>query len=177
MSGLFKRKLVAEGPFDFDDEIRIERPADHVYRLLDWSDPLNALAAQGHRLRVGDRPGEWRLVMTGLEDHEYLIEIVEVKPVVRYVFDSAPFPIIGRLERARETYSFEPLGGNACLVRVKVTAHFLPRLTERQFAHEQWMMRTACHNALARLKIHAEQGAEAARDAEMNESNGYRIEV
>ena len=37
--------------------------------------------------------------------------------------------------------------------------------------------RAMTNNAVARLKIHAEQGAEAARDAEMNESNGYRIEV
>ena len=177
MFGLFKRKMAPEGPFEFTDEIRIERPMAAVYRLLDWSDPLNAQKAQGDMLTPGDGAGQWRLVVTGLENHEYLIALVASEMPVRYVYDCNVVPMIGRLVRTREAYSLAPLAGGACMVKLAVTAQLVPRLTARQFAHEEKLLSASCYNAVARLKIHAEKGADAARDAEMDESNGFRIRL
>ena len=177
MFGLFKRQMAPEGPFAFTDQIRIERPATDVYQLLDFADPMNAKIAQGHMLRPGEAPGQWRLVMIGLEDHEHLIELIHAEPPLRYVVDCKAVPTIGRLQHAREAYSLEPAGANACTLRLDITAHLVPGLSARQFANEEKLLSAACHNAVARLKIHAEKGPDAARDAEMDSSNDFRINV
>lgn len=180
MFGLFKRQMAPEGPVEFKAEMPIERPADHIYALLDFADERNAKRAEGNRVLPGGGAGSggsgrWRLLMTGMDSHEFLLDLIEAERPLRYEYECRAVPTLGRLVSAIEAWTIEPLGEHGCNVRLVVTAEFVTGLTERQFAKEVSMMSAGCHNALARLKIHAEHGANAARDAVLMTAEQTRV--
>ena len=62
MFGLFQRKAEPLGPFEFEHETVIDRPAAEVYPLVDWADPRNAKRALGNKVeQVGSSPARFRM--------------------------------------------------------------------------------------------------------------------
>ena len=136
MFGLFRKKMAPEGPVEFSLDMEIERPADEVYRLLDWADEMNAKRGEGHRVLPGQGTGRWRLIMTGMEDVTYYITVLEEAPARLYSYDCKPEPMVGRLVSSTETYRIEALPGERCRAGLVVVAHLVAGMTERQFHHE-----------------------------------------
>ncbi len=177
MFGLFRKKMAPEGPVEFDLDMEIGCPAAELYRLLDWADENNAKRREGQQVTPGDGSGQWRLVMTGMEDVTYHITVTDKEPGRAYGYHCTAEPTVGRLATAHELYHIESLAPDRCRITSRVTAIFVSGMTEKQFAQEVTMMSMACHNSLARLKIHAEYGAAAARDAEMVSAQRIRVEA
>lgn len=177
MFGLFRKNCAPDGPVAFNAEMDVGRSAEHVYRLLDWADERNAKRGEGHRVLPGDTPGQWRLVMKGAGHCPYHLSVTREVPNRHYAYVCKPERTVGKLVSSHEAFGLEPLAHDRCRVSVEVTAAFTPGLTQARFARESAAMSLACHNSLARLKIHAEQGADAARNARIMLLRGCRVEA
>ena len=176
MFGLFSKKRAPDGPVEFGAHVEIDCPSKDIYRLLDWADDRNAKRGEGHRVLPGDGAGQWRLTMTGMEDVTYRLSVTDEEPGRVYGYDCMPEPMVGRLVSSHELFRIESLAPDRCRVSLELKARFAPGLTDKRFTQEISMMSMACHNSLARLRIHAEQGADAARDAEIVAARCIRVE-
>ena len=177
MFGLFRKKMAPEGPVEFGHHIGIERSAQDVYRLLDWADVANAKRGEGHQVLPGDAMGQWRLIMTGMEDVTYHLRVTDEEPGRVYGYHCLPEPMVGQLVSSHELFRVESLAPDRCRVTLELKARFASGMTEDLFAQHVSMMSMACHSSLVRLKIHAEQGAGAARDAEIVSPRCIRLEA
>jgi len=167
MFGLFKRKPAPEGPVHFEFAIEVEKPAAHVYPLLDWADTRNSKRELGHHIQHLDGdPKRFRLIMPDMPEHRFDMTILEEVPGSAYAFVSDIQPPVGRLDSDEEHYSVEPLGERSCKLRLKTIATFRRGLSMNQFEQELAMMTMACQRALIKLKLHAEQGVDAVRALE-----------
>jgi hypothetical protein len=167
MFDFLKPKPAPEGPVTFDFDIEIERAASEVYALLDWADPRNAKRQLGSDVvPVEDMPGRFRLYLEAMPAHVFEIAVTEAVPDQTYAFECEIEPSVGRLVSSREVYTFEALGPDRCLLRLVNTATLVDGMKMKDFEFELMQLSVACHNALAKLKIHAEQGAEAVRAVE-----------
>jgi hypothetical protein len=164
MFGLFKRKTVSPGPIPFDFEIVIERPVADVYALIDWADPKNAKRQLGHRVE-GEHPN-YVLTINSMPDHRFVLDVTEAVAGEVYAFDCDIQPRVGRLKHSSERYTFEATGEGHTLLRLVNEAEFNEGLTIRQLEQEMMMMAVATNDSLAKLKILAEQGAEAGKSVE-----------
>lgn len=164
MFGLFKRRPVQSGPITFDFDILIERPVEEVYPLIDWADPRNAKRQLGHKVE-GDGS---RLVLTMAEmpEHRFNFDITEAKPNEVYAYSCDIQPRVGRLAHGHESYSFERTEEGHCLLRLVNTVQFVDGLSKRELEHEMMVMSVATSDALAKLKIMAELGFDAAKAVE-----------
>lgn len=162
MFGRLKRKPDPIGPFEFGHAVEIARPCAEVYGLIDWGDPRNAKRALGNKVeRVGGAPERFRLWLDLVPGHAFEMVVAETVPGKVYAFETEVIPPIGRLASSRERYRLEPLGEGACRLVLTVSASFAGGLSDEAVAMEVMMMTAACENALAKLKLHAEQGVEA----------------
>ncbi len=169
MLGFLKRKPdpAPEGPMQFDVAVEIEKPAADVYALLDWADPRNAKRELGHRIEPLDgEPKRFRLIMTEMPEHRFDMTMLSEVPGQAYAFVTDIQPPVGRLESDEEHYSLEPLGEGRCKLKLTTIAVFRSGLNMREFEQELAMMTMACHRALIKLKLHAEQGLEAVKALE-----------
>lgn len=160
----FKPKMAPEGPATFDYDIAIDASAEDIYALLDWADPKNAKRQLGETVR--EMPGEddsWQLVIGSypdLGDMTFDMTVTEACPHRVYAFEGALPEGTGRLVSTHERYTIEPREGGGCELRLVCEATFRP-MKLKHYAEEIGLMMVATHNALAKLKLHAEQGPEA----------------
>ena len=153
-----------DGNVEFEREVEIERPATEVYPLLDWADPRHAKRQLGDQVEsVACEPGRFRLIMADLPGHVFEMEVTEAAPPSAYGYGVEIRPPIGRLAASHERYSLEPLEAGRCRVTLVNKVAFVEGMDMDALAVEIGMMTIACHNALAKLKIQAEQGVEAVR--------------
>ena len=168
MFGLFKPKMAPNGPVEVDMDIEIERPAAEVYAMVDFGDPRNHKAAVGTITRTGSNTFDMELDM--LPDLTFPITEIEAEPGRIYTIESVlPEALGARLYKTVERTEIEPLGDDRCKVSSKVTATFHPMKLE-EYDHEVAVIAAGCHNALAKLKVHAEQGVEVIREIEIVQS-------
>ncbi len=168
MFGFFKPRAAPEGPFTIDFDIAIDRPADEVFGLVDFADPRNAKKQVGTVEPTG--PSTFRMQLDLLPDRVIDILVTEAEAPRVYAFEAKITPQAGRLAHSHERYEIEATGENSCILRLITNVTFEPGLTMRQFESEIMMMSSAVNNALAKLKIHAEQGVEAIREIERRQT-------
>ena len=165
MFGLFKRKdatLVPDEPIELRLSIEIESAADHVYSLLDWSDERNQMRARGNIVRQeADTPETYRLWYDRTPELNFLFTVIEAVPAQEYAFTALIVPPVGLRVASEERYTIEPLGEGRCRVIFVNTVVHQPGLTQRQLASEVAMSSKAAANGMTKLKLQAEQGAEA----------------
>lgn len=162
MLGFFKQKRVAPEPAEFLDTVLIERPAAEVYALLDWADPRNAQRARGNEVTlVSPELGRYRLRIPALPDHDFAIAVSDAAPDAVYAFAIQAQPRLGRIVWSHEHYSLEALSENSCRLTLVNTVMFDDGLGPDQLTEEWLMVTAATHNAVAKLKIQAEQGVDA----------------
>lgn len=148
MFGFLKPKPAPEGPVQFGLEIEIEKPAEEVYPLIDWADPRNAKRQLGHRVdAVRDKPGRFEMHLDGLDGHVFEMMVTDEVPGREYGFHCVIRPTLGRLQ-------------------IITIAEFVEGMRMKHFEEEVAMMSIATHNALAKFKIHAEEGVEGVRAVE-----------
>jgi hypothetical protein len=161
MFQFLRPKRTQFGPVDFHDAIIIEQPAETVYALLDWASPRNVYRARGgHVAQIESEADRFRLVVTEIPDVTFEMTVTAAVPHSAYSFMTVATPKLGRMVGAHEQYSLEALGPGSCRLRLVNTITFV-RMRPEEFGQEQLMVSAACHNALAKLKIQAEQGVEA----------------
>ena len=172
MFGILKRKEEPFGPCEFEHSVEIERPAAELYAMIDWADPRNAKRALGNKVeQVG--PDRYRLLLDMLPDLTFEMTVTEAVPGSRYAFDNEITPPVGRLVGSSEAYTLEPLGESACRLNLAISAWFVGGMSSEDMAMEIMMMGTSGQNALAKLKIQAEQGVEAVHAIEAMQMDGF----
>ena len=167
MFGLFKAKPAAPaGPFQFVLSVGIDRPADDVFALIDWADPRNAKRQLGDEAtEIDGARGRFRLVMQDMPELRFDMEVSENAPGTRYAFSTTIVPKVGRLVKSAEDYAIEPLGDDRCELTLTVTVLFNDGMSMADLEEEMLRVHISCHNAVQKLKIHAEEGADAVRAA------------
>ena len=142
--------------------------------MIDWADPRNAKRALGNKVeQVGSSPDRFRLLLDMVPDHTFEMLVTEAVPGSSYVFENEITPPVGRLVSSSEAYTVEPLGENACRVSLAVSAWFVGGMSPEDMAMEIMMMGTSGQNALAKLKIQAEEGAEAVHAIEAQQMDCF----
>ena len=160
-------KFGPEGPIEFRCEVVIDKPAEKVYALLDWSDPRNAKRELGNEIAaIAGAPECFRMTMPALAGHVFDMRVTQAVPPSVYAFAIAITPMVGRLAFSHEEYGVEPLEADTCRLTLVNTVTFASGLRMDEFRHEVAIMTIASHNALAKIKIHAEQGIEAVKVAD-----------
>ena len=166
MFHFFKPKPAPQGPIEFVGEVVIEKPAEEVYALLDWADPGNAQRQLGNEVTAAGAPDQFRMIMVELPDHLVEMIVTEAVPHSTYGFTINIAPMVGRLVTSHERYSLEPLDGGTCRLTLINTVTLADGMGDEELEYEVTLMSVASHNALAKLKIHAEQGVEAVKAVE-----------
>jgi hypothetical protein len=172
MFGLLKRKAEPFGPCEFEHKIEIERPAEEVYALIDWADPRNAKRALGNKVEQL-APDRFRLHLDMVPGHRFEMIVTEAVPGQSYAYDAEITPPVGRLVSCSEAYTVEPLGEASCRLALTVTAWIIGGMSEEDMAMEIMMMGTSGQNAVAKLKIQAEQGVEAVHAIEAQQMDCF----
>lgn len=175
MFDIFKRKTVeADGPFEFEHCIEIDRPAAEVYALIDWADARNAKRALGNKVvQVGESPDRFRMLLDFVPGHVFEMIVTEAVPGRIYAFENEITPPPGRLVSSHETYSVEPLGEGACRLSLLVSASFIGGLSAETLVSEAILVSVSCENALAKLKIQAEEGVDAVHAIEAQQMDCF----
>ena len=167
MFGLFKSKpAVPAGPYAFTLSMEIDRPASDVYALVDWADPRNSKRQLGHDVSAVDGTTDnYRLVMTEMPDLLFDMIVSEAVPNSRYTFSTEISAPVGRLVESQEDYAIQPLGEDRCELTLTVMVIFQDNMSAADFEEEMFRMNISVHNAVQKLKIHAEEGTQAVREA------------
>jgi hypothetical protein len=164
MFGFLRPKLAPDGPVEIRREVEIAAPAEDAYALVDWADPRNGQRALGGEITpLAGVPGRFRCVLAALPGHPFEIAVTEAVPPGAYAFTCEAVPRVGRLVRSHERYTFEPMTRSSCRLTLVMTATLAGPLRMKDHEHEVGTITRACRSALAKLKIHAEEGVEAAR--------------
>lgn len=170
MFGLFKRRDAA--PLQVEADMDIDRPVEAVYALLDMASPTNAMRERGHEVLADpDVAGRFHADEPSDASIGYVINVEEAQPPHRYVtrLSFAGGRAVGVVLRDRSVYSLMPddKGGGGCRVILESEFEILPGISQRKQREHQGMLVMAVWNDLLRLKIHAEQGAAAAKAAQL----------
>jgi hypothetical protein len=167
MFGFLKPRRLPEGPYQFVGALEIERPAEHVFPLIDLADPRYAKRQLGESVEeVEGRPGTYRLVLGEIPDLAFELTVTEREPQSSIGFACTIAPRVGRLGASHELYRLEPLGPDRCRLELVNTVTFSGRLSEHALVEETTMLTVSVHNALAKIKLHAEGGVAAVRAVE-----------
>ena len=150
-------------PVRFEQRIRINGRCEELYPLVDWRDERHLWRQLGHELREGDDGFTFRI--KDLPSTRFEIRVTETIGPSRYSYDSVTLPMLGKLIDSHEEYRFEQLSDGQCEGVLAVDARFVAGLRPRRWRFEKWKMDTSCHNALAKLKLMAEEGLDAVRTA------------
>jgi hypothetical protein len=98
-----------------------------------------------------------------MPEHRFDMTVIEAVQDQAYAFSTDIVPRVGRLEASEEHYAFEPAGEDRCKVTLTSVATFRPGLNMDEFEEEVMMVGLACQRAILKLKVHAEEGAEAVK--------------
>ncbi|QZH75973.1 MAG: hypothetical protein JY451_05190 [Erythrobacter sp.] len=167
MFGMFKAKSatpVQQGPAIIEAAIAVDCAADTLFGLLNFADPTCWKHAVGTVETVAT--GRFRLHLDLLPEHVFTIVVSDAEPGRLYAFDTQITPRAGRITHASERYEIAPTGAATCIVRLLTEAHFEAGLPRSEWLEEAALMDQAVHTTLAKLKLHAEYGADAVRNVE-----------
>jgi hypothetical protein len=162
---LFRPEMAPEGPVTFDFEEEIEASAEHIYRLLDLAHEPCAKRELGHGVEQL-APGTFRFTMWQMPDTPFSITVTSAEPHRKYAYRIEPDVKVGRLQWTQERYTLAMQDNGKCLVTLLVEAQFDMPMTMRDYSQEVARMAMGCAIALEKLRLHAEQGAEAVLDYE-----------
>ena len=163
MFGLFKKAY--DGPYSLEANVTIDAPASTVFALIDFSSPQHHLIAQGFvfskkvdgiGLNVATTPS-----LPG-ETFHFDVEAFTPGESIDYTSWSTGDGKVGALERSQSHCRVEALNETSCKLFLTETATFKSGLKYQERVDEEALFTMAVHNFLARLKVHAEQGPEAA---------------
>lgn len=164
MFGFVRPKVVPSCPFEFTDEITIEKPAEQVYGLLDWADQRNAMRARGHLITPIDGEADtFLMTLDELPTHAFGMIVTVAVPHSSYGFTTIVTPTLGRVAQSHEHYAFTALTPDSCKVTLVHTVLFIDRMPLKHLAEEELKVSAGCHNALAKLKLQAEGNAAAVK--------------
>lgn len=170
MFGFNKERRLIEGPVEFTFDIQIDRPASEVFPLIDVADARFSHAQRGAQLRrVEGETGRYDMVLAEMEDAVFQFTVLERIEGVRHSLSAVMVPQLFALEKSIEEHVIEPLGETACRVTLKTSATFDAGLSDDEMASEIAVMSTAVARDLEKLKLLAEEGLEAVREAEQAE--------
>lgn len=159
----FLRPKTTFPPVQFSDDVVIERPVEAVYALIDWASLDNALVQRGSRVvSVDGAADRFCMTMEELPGHRFDIFVTDVVPHTSYGFGMIAAPTLGRMAKSHEIYSFEALSPGSCRLGLVTTVLFCP-MRPQDMVHEELKVTAANHNALAKLKLQAEQGVGAVK--------------
>jgi hypothetical protein len=160
-------KRLPEGPYQFIGAVEIERPAAEVFPLIDLVDPRYAKRQLGEQVEeIAGAPGIYRMIIGAVPDLVFELAVTDRVAGAWIGFDCLITPRVGRLALSHELYTLEQLGSEACRLELINTVTFADKLRPSALQQETMMMTVSVHNALAKLKLHAENGVEAVRAAE-----------
>lgn len=162
MFGLFKPRQAPVGPHPFEIEGEIAASAADVFAMLDFADPRNALKARGATITPVEGPGR-RFVMRlpRMDDLSFHIDVIEAEAPNHYAYAILVDPLVGRMAASTESYTVWDIPGGGCRVRLENAVTFQEGLLEKHVPDEFAMVTMALVNSMTKLKLHAEQGAEA----------------
>ncbi len=150
-------------PVQFADDLVIEQPAQTIYALLDWASPANAYRARGSRIEpVEGEADRFCMIMEELPGHRFEVFVTHAVPTELYGFGIVAAPTFGRIVESHELYGIEALSPLSCRLTIVNTVVFAP-MRPNDMVHEELLVSTANHNALAKLKLQAEQDVDAVR--------------
>ncbi len=178
MFGFNKKKPLIEGPVGFEMEVEIDRPAAEVFRLIDLAD--SGFAAVQRGATVTTVPGtedSFTLRMPELEDITFKYKVVERVVGQRHSAECVIEPPVGNLAKALEEYAIEALSENSCRLDLTTHATFNSGLSDEEIAGEIAMMSMAVQDDLFKLKVHAEDGAEAVAAMEEDDDLGFELDL
>jgi hypothetical protein len=166
MFGRLKKKaepgLDPNQPIELKTAITINRSADDVYALLDFSDERHQLRARGNIVRrIGTDPDEFRLWYDRAPNLNFLFTVTEAIPGRAYRFYAKILPPVGRRLNQFESYDIEPLGEESCRLTFLNAIQHVPNMTKEEFDEEIGRSTLAMAGSLTKLKVQAEQGVAA----------------
>jgi hypothetical protein len=171
-----KLHRLPEGPYEFVGAVEIDRSAAEVFPLLDLTDARRAKRQLGERVdEVEGTPGAYRMVIGEVPDLLFELTLTDHVAGAWIGFNCTITPRVGRLAVSHELYTLEELGPDACLLKLVNTVTFADKLRPAALQDETAMMTVAVHNALAKLKLHAEGGVEAVRAVERDLVGGPAV--
>ena len=157
-----QKKPLINGPIEFETSVEIERDAGTVFPLIDLASPGFAYLQRGATVQAVDGSAQrYRLTMEGLDDVVFLYHVTDRVEGRLHTAECVIEPRINDLVKAVESYEIEPIDSGSCKVTLITTATFDESLSDADIAGEIAMMSTAVHDDLLKLKVHAEEGADA----------------
>ena len=165
MFGFNKNKRMIDGPIEFTAEVEIERPASHVFPLVDVSDPRFRHAQCGAVVKaVENTTDRFEMVAEEVEDAVFHFQIVERVVPNRLILEARIEPQLFALEKSIEETVIEPVGDDTCRVKLITKATFDADLTDEEVAGEIAIMSEAVTGELEKIKVLAEDGIEALKE-------------
>ncbi|MEM9501742.1 MAG: hypothetical protein AAF941_07840 [Pseudomonadota bacterium] len=162
MFGFNKKKPLIEGPIEFEAEVEIDKAAGAVFPLIDVASPDFAHLQRGASVQtVEGKAQHYCLTIEGMDDVAFLYHVLERVEGERHTAECVIEPRINDLIKAVESYEVEALSAESCKVRLTTVATFDESLSDEEVAGEIAMMSAAVHDDLFKLKVHAEEGADA----------------
>lgn len=171
-----KNSPMLNGPIEFEFSVEIERPAGHVFPILDISDPRFSQVALGNTVKkVGEKSFE--LEIAEMEGHVFYFDVVEYVKDARHTSKVTIEPSVGNLVQAVEDYQITPLGQDRCVLKLVTKATFSDNLSAQEIAQEVAMMSMAVEDDLTKLAIHAELGVEAVKAYNEEQEAAFGMEL
>jgi hypothetical protein len=162
---MFAPEMAPEGPVTFDFEEEIAASAGHIYGLLDFASEHCAKRELGHSVALVG-PGHYCFTMWQMADLPFDITVSEAVPGKVYAYRAVARKKVGRLVWSDERHEIQPRGDGSCLVRLVVEAQFDEPMPLAEYGEHVARMAHGCASALEKLRLHAEQGAQAVLDYE-----------
>ena len=163
MFGLFKSKPAPDGPIIVSHSTIIDCPPDELYRIVDFADEMCWKKAVGSVEPTGE--GTFLMKLDMAPELEFPVEVLETVPGASYSYECRIVPKVGRLVRSVERYDMSA-ENEGTLVTLTLLAEMDSGMTVKERKQESQMLDLAGHNALAKLKIHVENGVDTIRDIE-----------
>ena len=171
-------KRLPEGPYQFVGSVEIERSAAEVFPLIDLTDPRFAKRQLGERVEeIEDAPGTYLMIIGAVPDLVFELAVTDRVAGAWIGFDCTITPRVGRLAVSHELYTLEELGPDTCRLDLVNTVTFAGKLRPGALREETAILSVSVHNALAKLKLHAEGGIDAVRAVEHEIIVGAGCEV
>lgn len=164
MLSVFKRQPANE-PVTIEGDIEIRAAAEEVFALIDFRSKDNALRARGFAFGDCDPDaGRFEVCNPDMPDVTFHFEVTERRRGREITFRSTLEceRQLGALEESVSAYRIVPIGERFCRLELTETARLRAGLSDVDRKAEQSLLILTVHNNLAQLKLHAEEGAEAA---------------
>ncbi|GGD60256.1 hypothetical protein GRI62_00250 [Erythrobacter arachoides] len=164
MFGLFRnRQPVPDGPIIVSHSTIIDCHPELLYRTVDFGDERCWKKEVGSVARTG--PDSFVMTLDMAPDLVFPVRVLEALPEEAYTYECTIEPKVGRLVKSTERYDMSA-EGDATHVTLTMLAEMDAGMSRRERAQEMKMLGVAGGNALAKLKIHVEQGVRMIREIE-----------